>query len=221
MDFKKILFHAKHDTKDGHVDFKKVWFSAIHDADHENVQQVIQQVPEIVHDHINMDGHDRPVLIHALDKADRRFCVDDEEYQRRCDIVKLLWNAKAQVNTTDSTDTTPLHEATSGDMAQSLLERHANVNAYNNKGQTPLHYAALRNHLDVVHVLLAHRADANVETGSREHPATVWDCWDPIVVVLCRAQCEQLHPLLLVFLSKDTSGIVVKYIVPRLIGSLQ
>ena len=54
--------------------------------------------------------------------------------------------------------------------ARYLLEQGADKNKANNYGQTPLHWAAYFNHLEMVLLLMRHGAHLNVRTTARELP---------------------------------------------------
>lgn len=57
-------------------------------------------------------------------------------------------------------------------VARRLLERHANVEACTTEGETALHFAFCRGHVEVAEVLLKCGADPTAETSSG------WDLWD-------------------------------------------
>lgn len=55
-------------------------------------------------------------------------------------------------------------------VAELLLTKHADVNARNEKSETPLHWAATFGHKDVAELLLANRADVNARNSSGTTP---------------------------------------------------
>ena len=55
------------------------------------------------------------------------------------DMAVLLLANKANVNAKDEAGGTPLHWAKNTNVAAVLLQNHADVNARDNTGQTPLH----------------------------------------------------------------------------------
>jgi ankyrin repeat protein len=79
----------------------------------------------------------------------------------RADVVKALVQAGADVNKADVNDCAPLSFAASASIATMLIERGANVNAVNRKGQAALLQAAQEGDADVVEVLLKAGADLN------------------------------------------------------------
>ena len=95
-------------------------------------------------------------------------------YYGDLEMVQILLDYKADVNVWDASGWAVMHHATSGfsfiprnvpqlwpDVTRLLLEHGADVNTLNtNFGRTPLHLAADRGSVDIVHVLLEH--DANV-----------------------------------------------------------
>jgi ankyrin repeat protein len=77
---------------------------------------------------------------------------------------------KADVNAKDNYGATPLHYAANKDMTELLLANKADVNARGNDGWTPLHEAAMSGHKDVVELLLADNADVNARNNKGETP---------------------------------------------------
>jgi len=83
---------------------------------------------------------------------------------RNTQMVELLLSYGANVNTRDSFETTPLHNACENgdvDMVQLLLDKGASIDVRNKNDSTPLHRAALNGHLDVVHMLLNKANEVN------------------------------------------------------------
>ncbi|CAG9765551.1 unnamed protein product [Ceutorhynchus assimilis] len=65
-----------------------------------------------------------------------------------------------------------IHAATQGyyTIVLTLIEYNAEVNIYNNQGQTPLHLASKNGHYCVVYALLKHRADVNSKDNNQFAP---------------------------------------------------
>lgn len=77
------------------------------------------------------------------------------------DVAAVLAVNKAVVNATNCTGMTALHSAANGAMAELLVGKGADVNAKDEIGWTPLHYAARVCATDVAKVLVNHGADIN------------------------------------------------------------
>jgi ankyrin repeat protein/tRNA A-37 threonylcarbamoyl transferase component Bud32 len=83
----------------------------------------------------------------------------------RKDVVVLLLERKAEINSTDNGGGTALHYAAMNghkDIVELLLTGNAEVNANNLDGDTPLDYAAMKDRSDIIKRLLANNADVNV-----------------------------------------------------------
>ena len=81
-------------------------------------------------------------------------------------IAQLLIQAKANINTTDSQQRTPLHIAIDNkdvEILQLLCEQGANVNAQDYSKRTPLVLAIEENCLECCKILLKHKADPNIK----------------------------------------------------------
>ncbi|TIB70618.1 hypothetical protein E3Q22_04114 [Wallemia mellicola] len=55
-----------------------------------------------------------------------------------------------------------------------LINKGADVNHVNGKGQASLHYAASKNHPEIARKLLSHGADVNVKDRANQHPLYVY-----------------------------------------------
>ncbi|CAI5448043.1 unnamed protein product [Caenorhabditis angaria] len=85
------------------------------------------------------------------------------------EIVKeLVENAKANINQTTESNSTPLRGACYDghfEIVKYLVDKGAGINIPNRHGHTSLMIAAYRNKIDVVRLLLEHKADVNVQTA--------------------------------------------------------
>jgi len=94
---------------------------------------------------------------------------------------------------------TPLHAAIAKgnlNIAQVLLEHHADVSAFNGDGITPLHWASRRGHCDAVQLLLKYRADINIQDETGETSLKLASRYRQLDVVYLSLQMAQsLAPL--------------------------
>jgi ankyrin repeat protein len=82
------------------------------------------------------------------------------------EMVKLLVDTGADVNTTGYSDYSALHSAVFGqhtEVVKLLLANKADVNAASTNGVTPLYIASQEGHTEVVKLLLANKADVNAK----------------------------------------------------------
>ena len=99
--------------------------------------------------------------------------------------VKRLLAEGANVNArSKDTKDTPLHVASTKEVAVLLLACGANVNTANNYDNTPLHIASFYGHKDVIRVLLAGGADINARDNDGKTPLHVASFYDHKEVVL-------------------------------------
>lgn len=97
-------------------------------------------------------------------------------YKGEKDLVLALIEAKVDVNQADNNGETPLNcaahyldddgtgiynDSDNIEITKILIRAGANVNQTNKDKRTPLHWAAIRNHTDVVWALIEAKADAN------------------------------------------------------------
>jgi len=96
---------------------------------------------------------------------------------RRGNIVEDLLAHGADVSIRNQYGQTPLHRAaSSGDpkiMALLLTPKNAEPDAQDDLGRSPLHYAALNDHLPIVKLLNAHQADFDLKDQLGETPRDI------------------------------------------------
>ena len=83
------------------------------------------------------------------------------------ETVKALIEAGADVNAKDEDGNTPFHFAKDAEIARLLIDKGANVNAKNNKGETPLHFAK---NAEIAQLLIDKGADMNAKNNKGETP---------------------------------------------------
>jgi len=121
---------------------------------------------------VNIQGNSRRIPLHSA------------VFYGQIDVVRLLLNHNADVNSRDDIDETPLHypamirgdpkgSNSPGNLASTarlLLEHGADANARNIVGLTPLHKAARCGNVMVAQVLLKHGANINAEDNKGQTP---------------------------------------------------
>jgi len=83
------------------------------------------------------------------------------EPQKSVALNTIITDCNANLDTLDSNGWTALHHAAfNGDLdsAATLITKGASVSAYSNLGKTALHFAAMKNHTDVIRLLLKNKA---------------------------------------------------------------
>jgi len=90
------------------------------------------------------------------------------------EIVKDIIDRGAHVNLTGVPDyMMPLHVVQNADVADYLINKGADVNAVNSRGQTPLHTAIPEAHKEVITILLAYGADKTKVDNQNLSPVDV------------------------------------------------
>jgi ankyrin repeat protein/peroxiredoxin len=132
----------------------------------EQLEPLIQRmsaIPAITLPPVRTEAAPVAITIDELNKAAR---------SGNLKTVQSLIAAGVPVNARNSLGGTPLHDAAwagERDVAAFLIQAGADVNSKHAEGgSTPLHYAVLTNHPDVVEVLLDHHADVKAPYKSRQ-----------------------------------------------------
>lgn len=85
--------------------------------------------------------------------------------ERLAPLTRALLDAGANPNARQILDETPLHVASTSDVARLLIDAGADLEAREHNGNTPIHLAVARHLHDVVKVLLAAGASAEAENN--------------------------------------------------------
>lgn len=115
------------------------------------------------------------LILIALGWSSLAFCGEIHDAARNGDLVRvkaLLKNNPDLVFSKDTNGCTPLLIALSTDhedVAKWLLSSGADVNARDNRGETPLYFAAAGSR-DLVKLLLANKADVNAQDNNGDTP---------------------------------------------------
>ena len=92
------------------------------------------------------------------------------------DVVKLLIQKGAKVNTGNKYEGTALHVASWAghlEIVELLIQKGANINAKNESGWTALHFASDKGHLEVIELLLEKGANMKVKNNRGETPLDI------------------------------------------------
>jgi ankyrin repeat protein len=91
-------------------------------------------------------------------------------------IIKLLIENKANVDSNDNYGNTPLHQALNFnrlEAVQVLISNKANPDVANSAGVTPLHLAVSKGSVEAVEILIKAGADVNLKTGGQMTPLDI------------------------------------------------
>jgi ankyrin repeat protein len=91
------------------------------------------------------------------------------------EVVPLLLQHNFNMKVVNAKDQTPLHLAAghSAAVTRALLAKGANVNADDNTGNLPIHYAARHNNGDAIEALIKHGANPNQKNKEGELPMVI------------------------------------------------
>jgi len=136
-----------------------------------------------------------------IDETDRKHAhtaVHKAAWFSQVNALELLLAAGANPSLRDTDGKmTPLHWASEGRIVGALLRAGANPDIPDQYGETPLHAAALRKHVDVVSALLAGGADPNLKNGDGQTPLHIAASWSNRAIVSLLQNYLFLSPLLL------------------------
>eukprot|EP00741_Cyanophora_paradoxa_P000389 tig00000404_g380.t1 len=120
---------------------------------------------------------DENTEINARDKLNRT-ALHMAAWAGKAEAVKALLQAGADVNAKAADDVTPLMFASQGGHAGAVAaiadDKRSQINAQNSKTkQTALHLAAMKGHLEVIQILLKHRANLTYKDKHGKRPVDV------------------------------------------------
>lgn len=153
---------------------------AIYDANVELVKKIITKDPNRVNDSAFVDNNE-PLVNFTIDMI-MESSKDHQAIKNLMKILEFLINNNGPLNETGLFTGAPLHIAAKYDLmdaATLLIKNYVNINQQENislivggRGSksfpqvTPLHVAVIRNHPDMVKLLLENGADATIKDGN-------------------------------------------------------
>jgi len=157
------IFGSDIESVDGNID---ALFTAINDEDVEAVHYAVANLKAACQ---NNDA----ILAEALNTQKRyhKTALLKAISKKNIEIINILLDARADVNTKDSSGYTPLHSAAmfgTLEMVETLLAvDNINVNAVTTDKCTPISLAARKGHEDIVNALITAGADVNMADRDR------------------------------------------------------
>jgi ankyrin repeat protein len=104
------------------------------------------------------------VLLVGCGKSPKEISIHKAAGAGNIEAVKQHLAAGTDVNAKDFGGGTPLHRATTKEIAELLIAKDADVNVKDKFGGTPLHNAAHRGRKEIAELLIDNGADLNVES---------------------------------------------------------
>ena len=96
--------------------------------------------------------------------------IHDAVDKGNAEAIKQHLAAGTDVNAKNEWGGTPLHFAATKEMVELLIAKGADVNAKNKYGSTPLHRAASGGHKEIAEILIAKGADVNAKAEGGKTP---------------------------------------------------
>eukprot|EP00752_Nemacystus_decipiens_P013080 g11569.t1 len=113
---------------------------------------------------------DGPVYVRAWGNEEKKNLINRADEMRYMEVLKILIEHGADVNSTDSAGISALHVAAKfrgAEAVDMLVEAGSNIESGGEIGK-PLHHAAVTSNLDAAGALLKHGAQVNSQTPSRQ-----------------------------------------------------
>jgi len=120
--------------------------------------------------------------------------------------VKFLIDKGADVDFKDAEGTAPLHNFKLKEVGDLLIKNGANLNAKTNKGQTPLHTAALLSHFKQAEFLVSNGANVNAIDYSGQTPLDFAKRWNDISTEDSSSFEEEIANMLITSIKNDAEN---------------
>jgi ankyrin repeat protein len=158
----------------------------VEDGDKMSPSSQNEQVDEIRKDleHVRLGGSGRGSKRSVLTKTQKKkprfepvaILFDVATNGDLIELKRLLSRSRIPINSTNSSDQTPLHCAVANghvEIVEFLLENGAKVNVSDEKGWTPLLMAIANDDLEISKLLLSHNADVEVSAVDNHTPLSL------------------------------------------------